>query len=217
MSSRETGRIEQAIVRDGRPVRYRRGQPLFSEGDRGERVFVIQTGWVVVSRIGPGGREIVLAVVGPGDVLGELSILDGQPRSATAIAADEVDAVVAPSSSLVRVFDETDGARELLALLARRLRAADERLVEFASLTTLGRVVWRLLELGERFGESTTDGITVAMPLSQDQLASWCGASREATVKALGTLRSLQIINTGRRSLLIRDPDALRSHATVLG
>jgi CRP-like cAMP-binding protein len=70
-----------------------------------------------------------------------------------------------------------------------------------------------LLELGDQFGESTDDGIAVELPLSQEQLASWCGASREATVKALASLRALGCVTTGRRSLHIRDVEALRRHA----
>ena len=84
--------------------------------------------------------------------------------------------------------------------------------MEFAALDTLGRVAWRLQELSERFGEQTTEGIEVELPLSQEQLASWCGASREATVKALAALRTLGCIATGRRSVLIRDVDAMRRH-----
>ena len=69
------------------------------------------------------------------------------------------------------------------------------------------------MELGERFGHDGADGIAAELPLSQEQLASWCGASREATVKALATLRKLGCIRTGRRSVLICDMDALRGHA----
>ena len=79
--------------------------------------------------------------------------------------------------------------------------------------TRSGRVAWRLHELSERFGEATGDGIEVELPLSQEQLASWCGASREATVKALAALRTLGCISTGRRSVLIRDLEALGRHA----
>ena len=77
----------------------------------------------------------------------------------------------------------------------------------------LGRVAWRLHELAERFGEGTPEGIEVELPLSQEQLASWCGASREATVKALAALRTLGCVSTGRRSVVIHDAEALRRHA----
>jgi CRP-like cAMP-binding protein len=206
-------RLAEALRGAGRRVRFRRGQALFTEGDLADRVFVIERGWVTITSIAPGGREIVLGLRGPGDVIGDLSALDGAPRSATALTAGEVEATVAPASSLAHALTDAATAMELLRVLASRLRDADRKRLEFAALDTLGRVAWRLQELGERFGKNTTDGIEVELPLSQEQLASWCGASREATVKALATLRALGCISTGRRTVVIHDPDALRRHA----
>lgn len=205
--------LGEALRRDGHLVRFRRGQALFTQGDRAERVFVIERGWVIISCVAPGAREIVLGLRGPGDVIGELSSLDGEPRSATALAVGEVAAIVAPASVLTRALRDADIANELIRVLAVRLRDADRKRLEFASLDTLGRVAWRLLELGEQFGEEGADGIMVELPLSQEQLASWCGASREATVKALAALRTLGCVTTGRRTLHILDVEALRRHA----
>jgi CRP/FNR family transcriptional regulator, cyclic AMP receptor protein len=198
---------------EGRRARFRRGQSLFTEGDVADRVFVIERGWVTITSVGPAGREIMLGLRGPGDVIGELSALDGAPRSASALAAADVEVTVAPVSALMRALADSDAAMELLRVLANRLRDADRKRLEFAALDSLGRVAWRLQELSERFGEETAGGIEVELPLSQEQLASWCGASREATVKALAALRTLGWITTGRRTLLIRDADALRRHA----
>jgi CRP/FNR family cyclic AMP-dependent transcriptional regulator len=208
-----SGRLAVALRGEGRAVRFHRGQALFTEGDRAERVFVIERGWVIITSIAPGGREIVLGLRGPGDVIGDLSALDGAPRSATALAVGDVEATVAPSSTLTRALTDAAAAMELLRVFASRLRDADRKRLEFAALDTMGRVAWRLEELSERFGEDTADGIAVELPLSQEQLASWCGASREATVKALAALRTLGCITTGRRSVVIRDVQALRRHA----
>jgi CRP/FNR family transcriptional regulator, cyclic AMP receptor protein len=206
--------LADALRSEGRPVRFRRGQALFTEGDRAERVFVIERGSVIMTGTAPGGREIVFGLRGPGDVIGDLSALDSAPRSAGAVAAGEVETTVAPSSALIRALSDTAIAMDLLRVLASRLRDADRKRLEFAALGTLGRVAWRLEELSERFGEQAADGIEMELPLSQEQLASWCGASREATVKALAALRTLGCIATGRRSVLIRDMDALRRHAS---
>ena len=211
-TSTDRGLLE-ALRSQGRPVRFRRGQALFSEGDIPERVFIIERGSVIVSRVAAGGREIVLGLCGVGDVIGDLAVLDGGPRSGTAVAADEVETIVAPASVLLHTLRDPDASMQLLRVLAGRLREADRRRLEFAALGTLGRVAWRLVELSDRFGRDAADGIAVDLPLSQEQLASWCGASREATVKALSTLRKLGCIRTGRRSVLICDMDALRGHA----
>lgn len=205
--------LRDALRRDGRPVRFRRGHVLFVEGDRADRVLLIEQGRAMLTCTSDRGRDIVLGVIGPGDIAGELSALDGEPRSATALALDEVEAVVAPASALTRALSDADAARELISVLAARLRDGDRKRLEFAALDTLGRVSWRLLELSDRFGRQTAEGTAVELPVSQEQLASWCGASREATVKALAALRAIGCITTGRRSLVIRDVDALRRHA----
>lgn len=205
--------LAAALRGEGHAVTFHRGRALFTQGDRAERVFVIERGWVMITSVASDGREIVLGLRGPGDVIGDLSALDGAPRSASALALSEVEATAASGSTLLRAVRDPTSALELLQVLARRLRDADRKRLEFATLDTLGRVAWRLLELSEQFGTETTDGIEVELPLSQEQLASWCGASREATVKALATLRGLGCIATARHSVLIRDIEALRRHA----
>lgn len=210
------GVLAHALRREGRVIQIRRGQALFVEGDRAERVFLLQRGWAIVSCAGPGGREVVLALSGPGDVIGELSAFDEHPRSATAVAADEVEAVVASSRALMRALDDLGAAHELIGVLACRLRENTHKLVEFATLSTMGRISWRLLELAERYGEPAADGVTFSLPISQDQLASWCGASREAAVRSLRSLRTLGIISTARQRVVVHDVESLRRWAQGL-
>ena len=214
MSTAASGEtLSAALRREGRSRTFQRGQALFTEGDRAERVFLIERGWVIITCTAPGGREIVLGLRGPGEMLGELSALDGEPRSASAVTVSEVETIVVSGSALARALDEVEAAREIIRMLAARLRDADRKRLEFAALDTLGRVAWRLLELSERFGDEIAEGISVELPLSQEQLAGWCGASRESTVKALASLRALGCITTGRRHVLIRDVETLRRHA----
>jgi CRP/FNR family transcriptional regulator, cyclic AMP receptor protein len=205
--------LAAALRGDGHARTFSRGQALFVEGDRPERVFLIERGRVLITCAGVDGKETVLALHGPGDVIGELSVLDGGPRSATAVTLEPVEAVVAPASALLRAAHDIETAHELIRILAERLRESDRRRIEFFSLDTLGRVAWRLLELGERFGRQTPEGVAVDLPISQDQLASWCAASRESTVKALASLRNLGAITTGRRHVVVVDPEVLRRHA----
>jgi CRP-like cAMP-binding protein len=204
--------LGEALRRAGHLRQFAAGQALFVEGDSAERVFVIESGWVLLSCGAPDGREVVLGLRGPGDVIGDMSILDGEPRSATALALDPLEAIVAPASALTGALADAAVAQAMIRVLAARLRDADRKRVEFSALDTLGRVAWRLLELSERFGTSTEEGIVVELPLSQEQLASWCGASREATVKALASLRGLGTITTGRRRVVISSTEALARH-----
>lgn len=212
-SSPRQDRLSAALRREGFTRRYRRGQALFTEGDRAERVFLIDSGWVLITTTSAEGREIVLGLRGGGQIIGEMSTLDGVARSATAMAVGDVEAVVSPGSVLTRALDDPQAARELIHLLAARLRDADRKRMQLATQDTLTRVADRLLELGDGFGEQSDGGIAIELPFSQEQLASWCGASRESTVKALATLRSLNIISTGRQSLVIHDLPALQGHA----
>jgi CRP/FNR family cyclic AMP-dependent transcriptional regulator len=195
---------------------FRRGAALFSEGDVADRVFLIERGWVTLGTATPAGGEVILGLRGPGDVVGELSALDGEPRTATALAVGDVEAVVTPARLMIAMLGrDPELADELLRMLARRLRESDRQRQEFAMLDSLGRVARRLLELAERFGEPSSDGVRVELPLSQEQLASWCGCSREATVKALRTLRQVADVTTGRRTITLRDPELLRRHARL--
>jgi CRP/FNR family transcriptional regulator, cyclic AMP receptor protein len=205
--------LNDALRRDGHVRHFRRGQALFTEGDRAERVFLIESGWVLISCTSPEGREIVLGIRGSGEIIGEMSTLDGEARSATAVAIGDVEATISAGTTLTRALDDAAAARGLIQILAWRLRDADRTRIQFATLDTLGRVAERLLELSDRFGQDTDDGLAVELPLSQEQLASWCGASRESTVKALSTLRSLSCITTGRQTVVIHDLAALRGHA----
>ena len=194
--------------------RYRNDEALFVEGDISDRVFLLESGVVKVTCRSTDGQDVLLAIRAAGDILGELSSLDHSPRSASATALEPVEAIVVGARDLDRALAESpEAARELLTILATRLRDADRKRVEFATLDTLGRVAVRLLELCERFGRSTADGVLISLPISQDELAGWCGASREATVKALRTLRELGRVSTGRNKLVVHDLQALRRHA----
>jgi CRP-like cAMP-binding protein len=206
-----------AALRDRGFVRsFGRGQALFSEGDVGERVFLIEHGWVTLRSVGPDGEEMILGLRGPGEVVGEMSAFDGAPRTATALAVDGVDAVVAPATEVAAVLArDVDAAHDFARILVRRLRESDRQRVEFTVLDTLARVARRLLDLADRFGIQGPDGIRVELPLAQDELASWCGSSREATVKALRTLRELGAITTGRRRVTVHDREKLRLHARL--
>jgi CRP/FNR family cyclic AMP-dependent transcriptional regulator len=195
---------------------FRDGSALFGVGDPAEEIFLIKRGWVTLALGTPAGGEVILRLSGPGDIVGELSVLVDEPRTAPARAVDAVEAVVAPARILTAALTRDAAlAGELLRLLAVRLRDADRQRQEFAGLDSLARVARRLLELTERFGEATDDGLRVELPLSQEQLASRCGCSREATVKALRTLREIAGVTTGRRTVTLRDPELLRQHARL--
>ncbi|MEU9890778.1 Crp/Fnr family transcriptional regulator [Sphaerisporangium sp. NPDC051011] len=196
----------------GRTRRWDRGATVMTEGDTADWVLVLTSGRVKVSSHTAGGTEVVLAIRGPGALLGEMSGISDEPRSGTVTALEPVEGVV------IREFagflnEHGRVAVLLLRLVVGRLRDSDRKRVEYGAFDTTGRVATRLVELAERFGEPTNGGVKVALPLSQDELAGWTGASREAVSKALRSLRDRGLIETGRRRVTIYDLEGLRRRA----
>ena len=194
----------------GFPRSYSRGQALFHEGQAADSVFLIRRGRIKVMTTTSNGHEVVLAFRGPGDLVGEQSVLDGQPRSATACAVEHVEAVCLTADAF-RGFLATHASVSLilLGMLSRRLRDADAKRIEFSAFTAIERVAARLLELAERFGVQSDGSVRIELPLSQEELAGATGASIESVGRALQTMRSLKCIETRRREIRILDRESL--------
>ncbi len=203
-----------ALERAGHRRDFRRGAVIFRESDRTDWVAVLRTGRVKVSVDTAGGTEVVLAVRGPGALLGEFSAIDREPRSATVTAIEPVTALAVPVAEF-EAYLQAHGrvAFLLMRTIVGRLRDADRKRIEFGAHDTTGRVAARLVEMAERFGQAAEEGVKIALPFSQDELAGWTGASREAVSKALGVLRSAGEIRTSRMSVVVRDLEALRRRA----
>jgi CRP-like cAMP-binding protein len=207
LAPQEAASLRQCAV----PRRFRRGQALFHEGAASDRVLALVSGRVKISTTTDEGKEVVLAYRGPGDLLGELSVIDGQPRSAGAEAIEPVQALaIAAADFRAFLVAHPHVGLMLLHTLSRRLRDADRKRVEYGAHDTVGRVAARLLELANRYGEPVTDGVRIGLPLTQEELAGWTGASRESVSKALQTLRNAGWVATERRRITVIDQDALR-------
>jgi CRP-like cAMP-binding protein len=190
---------------------FARGATIMHQGEEPGRVLVIERGRAKVTVVTEDGSEVILAFREPGDMLGELSALGGARRVATVRAIEELDALAIAA----RDFDSYLEAQPRVALVIlrvviERLRDADRSQVEFAAHQTLSRVAGRLVELADRFGEPCDGGVLITLPISQEELASWSGASREATSKALRDLRELGAVETRRRNITVRDVDLLK-------
>jgi CRP-like cAMP-binding protein len=201
----------------GRQQRYRAGGVLLYEGQVDAPVVIMLDGRVRVSALASDGRELVLAFRGPGSILGELAALDHGRCSATVTALDDVQAItLSPSQFHDFLRARPEAAIELLRLLGQRQRDTDRKRIEFAALDTPGRVAARIVELAARFGQPQPDGtILITLTLSQEELATWIGSSREATVKALAQLREHGWLETGRRRIRVNDLKALQKRAAL--
>jgi CRP/FNR family cyclic AMP-dependent transcriptional regulator len=195
----------------GRERHYDTNLALFHEGDDAGSVIVLLGGRAKITVLSSSGREVIVAVRGPGDLLGELAALIDAPRSATVVTIEQVDALIVSGSAFAAFLERNPRvALAILRIVADRLLYAEVQEVQFATHDVVGRVAHRLAELTERYGVASAEGIVLDVPLSQEELASWTGASREAVNKALQVLRSLHMIETGRRRLTVLDAEGLR-------
>jgi CRP/FNR family transcriptional regulator, cyclic AMP receptor protein len=193
---------------------YPRRSVVYHRGDDTESVIVLIDGRVKVCAPGNDGHTAVLGFRGPGDLVGELGAIDGRARSASVETLEAVTALVCPRRDFRALVDSSPAmAGALQEVVVDRLRHADAERADFGSHDVLGRVARRLCELADRFGEESGDGIEITLPLTQEELASWCGASREAVSKALTQMRTLGWIETRRRVVVITDVARLRTYA----
>jgi CRP/FNR family cyclic AMP-dependent transcriptional regulator len=202
------------LLTQGRRRRLARGALLITEGSRSDNVYVVLTGHLKVFSTSDRGAEIVLAVRGPGALLGELAAIDDEPRAASVCALEPVEVMAVPAPAFSRFLRaHPEVMFTLLRTLTGRLRDADRKRVEFGAYDAISRVALRLVELADRFGEPTPTGVRITLPFTQDELAGWVGASREAVVKSLATLRRMGYVRTQRRSVVVCDVPALRRRA----
>ena len=196
----------RAVVRQ-----FARGATILYQGEVPGRVVVIDSGHAKVTATTEDGKEIVLAFRGPGDIVGESAALSREPRSATIRALEPLTALAIAVDDFEALLEQHPRiALVLLRVVIGRLKEADRQQFDFAAFQTTGRIARRLVELAERFGEPCDDGVRISLRISQEELAGWAGASREATSKALHDLRAIGLIDTQRRSVTVHNVEGLR-------
>jgi CRP/FNR family cyclic AMP-dependent transcriptional regulator len=201
--------------------RHRRGATVLFEGDTGDNVLFVVEGRLKVLTTTPDGRELVLGLRGPGELLGELTAIaqDGRGRYATVVAMDDLQVrVITGEEFRAFLLQHPSGSLGLLTMLVERLREADRQRVEFGSLDVAHRVARLLVDLAESgSGVPAADGGTdIGIQLTQEELAGMVSASRESLARALSTIRRQDLIRTGRRSIVVLDLDRLRAYASSL-
>lgn len=204
----------ERLLKLGGPRRFARGEHLMHQGEPGERVLILLEGHVKAVFAGPDGREVVLSFRGPGDILGEVSFLRGEPRANDVVAIEPVRAQ-SLSAAEFRAFVEgaASVALTLIEVLGRRFRDANRIRIQFGGSDTVGRLAARLVELSERFGLQREDGIEIGVPVTQTDLGGLTASSRAGVGEGLRTMRELGWIRTSRRRITVLDPDALAVRA----
>jgi CRP-like cAMP-binding protein len=195
-------------------VRLAKGDVLFTEGEPGEKLFLIESGKIKLGHTAPDGRESLIAVLGAGEMLGELSLFDPGPRTATAVAVTQTKVLAMGHEALLPwLVGRPDLAVSLLAALARRLRRTNEAMADLVFSDVPGRVAKALLDLGAKFGEDSAEGLLVHHELTQEELAQLVGASRETVNKALADFSQRGWIRIEQRSVTLLDVERLERRA----
>lgn len=192
----------------GRPARRRRGETVLRSED--DRAVVLLSGTAVAAVVGGDGLPVIVDFLGPGAVAG-LPVVLGRPDAGMRVTAlSPVSGIFLDGTVLRdRIGSQPSLAMACLRSVTSELAAARDDLARHADTSTTERIVDRLLQLADRWGEPVDGSVHIAIPLTQEMLASWSRSSRESTVKALHELREAGLVRTGRRDLTILDIERL--------
>jgi CRP/FNR family transcriptional regulator, cyclic AMP receptor protein len=208
LSREELERIAAVAV----PRAFPKGARVFHEGDTSDACYVIRSGEVRVTREHSDGRAIALATLGPGEIVGELAMLDGEVRSASVEALSEIE-LLAISAADMRGLLERNPAitAKLVVALTRRVRATNERVARQSFQTVPSRVAGVLSQLvAEESSEDGGHGVTIRM--NQADLAQLAGTSRESVSRFLAVLERAGVVRVGRGRVTVLEPSRLRAY-----
>jgi CRP/FNR family transcriptional regulator, cyclic AMP receptor protein len=201
----------EALARETRVRRFRRGEVIFHQSDPGEALFIVLSGQVKISLPGEMGDEAILATLRPGDFFGELALLDGAPRSATATALEATETAVLARDRFRELIAGDARIRDaFLVALARELRRLTTHVEELHFLDITGRLAARLARLAKDHGRRQPDGtIRLDGPLTQSDLAAMVGCTRQSVNKLLGLYAGDGLIRLDRDAIVVLDLDGL--------
>ena len=201
----------ESVGRGMRTRRFRRGEVIFHQGDPGDALFIVSSGSIKIVLPSETGDEAILATLRSGDVFGELALLDGAPRSATAVAIEPSETLVLPRDRFRELLATEPAIRDaLLAALAGELRRLTNHVEELHFLDITGRLASRLARLANEGGSPQPDGsIRLPSPLTQGDLAAMIGCTRQSVNKLLGMFTDDGLIRLERDSIVVLDLDRL--------
>ena len=194
--------------------RLLRGDVLFAEGEPGDRLYVVTEGKIKLGHTSGDGRDSLMAIMGEGEMFGELSLFDPGPRTSTATALTDA-VVLGLGHTALRPWltGRPEVAESLLQALAQRLRRTNEAMGDLVFSDVPGRVAKALLDLSERFGSPAPDGLLVTHDMTQEELAQLVGASRETVNKALADFAQRGWLKLDSRSVVLLDVERLQRRA----
>lgn len=210
IETEELTRIAQTMARR----RYRRDEVIFHEGDPGDSLHVVVGGRVKITRESAEGDEAIVVILVPGDSFGELVLLDGAPRSATATAMEATETLVMARSTFVELVEGGSPFRsQLLTGIARRIRRLTDQLAEVHFLDLAGRLALQLTRLAEESAPGETTEITLSTNLTQSDLAAMVGGTRQRVNQIIGDFEDEGLLEHDGGRIVIHDLNRLRNRA----
>ncbi|HEX9258332.1 MAG TPA: Crp/Fnr family transcriptional regulator [Acidimicrobiales bacterium] len=195
--------------------RYKKGAAIIRQGEP-TAVHLIVRGWVKVTSTRLSGHELVILLRGPGELLGHYEAVQGPawPAAASIVALEPTTTMSVTADRFIEFLLAHPAVclAELRTLVTEAVSISRQR-VDSALVGSGQRLAAMLVDLAVRHGRETNDGIEIAIALSQDDIAGLIGASRDSVIRALASMRSRDLVETGRRSITVRDLDALRADA----
>lgn len=196
--------------------KFRRNEVIFHKDDAGDRLYVVTSGLVKIVIVSEDGQENDIALHSPGDCFGEMSVLDGGRRSATAIAIQATETVTLSQQAFLEFIDDHPKvAHHIISLLVQRLRVTNDLLGDFSFLDVPTRVAKKLLELAEMNQEEPDQETPVTILLTHEELGRMVGAAREVVSRALANYRNQGLLTTSRGKIVIKDLEELGKMAAL--
>lgn len=190
---------------------FRRGETIFHKDDPGSALYIIKTGQVKITTSSPEGEEMILDILTDGDFFGELSTLDGKERSATATAMEPTQTLTLHWRDLSGALGQNpDLTRCIFNVISERLRRTNLLVEDAVFLDLPTRLAKRLLEMAEKRGLQTKDGVEIDLRLTQQDLADTVGASRVAVNRQLGIYQDAGVLRISKHRITLLRPEELR-------
>jgi CRP/FNR family transcriptional regulator, cyclic AMP receptor protein len=193
------------------PRAYRAGQTIFMQGDPGHGLYLIDQGRVKIMVTSPAGKGLLINTLGPGDFFGELALLDGEPRSADAVARDACRLLLLRRADFLAFVESRPAvAIQLLAVVSRRLRHTTQQMQDVAFSDVPTRLARVLLALAAAHGQPAGEGVSINRRITQSELAEMIGATRESANKWLKAYERQGLLQRQRGFITLLAPEALR-------
>jgi CRP-like cAMP-binding protein len=205
-----------ALAKEMDIIEIRKGEVLFNEGEPGDSLYIVLSGKIKIGRRAADGRQNLIALMAPSDMVGELALFDPGPRTATATAVIDTRLARLRKQALRPwLASRPEIAEQLLRVLARRLRRTNDNLADLIFTDVPGRVAKTLLQMAGKFGSRDGGVLRVTHDLTQEEMAQLVGASRETVNKALADFASRGWLRLDGKSVIILDPERLARRARV--